>query len=125
MLTHVLLHFSNQNNLIVNYLKATQVIKSAIANKRQLKIQSNGTTFDMIVDPYILGDDFLQRPFVWAYVPFNEVWYKFHFDIIEKIALSNSQYQPQDNVHYYFSDQETLDSFIDPIQFWQNFGKHV
>jgi hypothetical protein len=109
----------------MDHLSTEGRVRKAINNKQIIKIRLEGYDFDIILEPYIEGDDFLQKRFVWGYIPFNMVWYKFYFDFIDSIKVTNTTFVPQEKVNYYFSDEEEHYALIDSVQFWQNFGKHA
>ncbi|GAA4459398.1 hypothetical protein GCM10023189_33070 [Nibrella saemangeumensis] len=108
----------------MNYRDTEKLVIKAIDQKRVLKIRQKGSDFDIELEPYIEGNDFLQQKFVWGYIPFNQVYYKFYFEFAERIKITDKTFTPPENIHYYFSDEEEHFGSLESIHRWQNFGKH-
>ncbi|AYQ31349.1 hypothetical protein [Runella sp. SP2] len=98
------------------------VIK-AINKRLILKIRKKGYDFDIEMEPYLEGRDFLQYGFVWGYIPFNDVYYKFYFDFIEKVTVTKTHFEPKTGLQYYFSDEEEHYAGDESIVHWRNFGR--
>lgn len=90
---------------------ALALIETAIKtrSKLEMKVMSgSGGAVDVEFDPYIYGSDAMQFSFIWGYLPFNNLIYKFRLSDIIALKLLDKQFTVVDWAVYYYSCDEEL-----------------
>lgn len=84
------------------------IIKSAIYQKKELllKVKSDqepNQFVEVLMQPYVLGDDILQYEFVWGYLTDKQVFYKVLTDLIISAEAIEIPYTVIEDATYDYS----------------------
>lgn len=81
-----------------------ETLEKAINNKSEIMLSAKhglGSLIDgMRFQPYILGDDSFQYPFVWGYLPGNNEYYKFMLDNVVATKSVAAKYDVREDACY-------------------------
>jgi len=85
-------------------------LEKAISNKSEVMLSARhglGSLIDgMRFQPYVLGDDSFQYPFVWGYLPGNNEYYKFMLGNVVAAKSTTSKYDVREDACYQHATNE-------------------
>ena len=90
-------------------LEIGNTVQMAIENAQSVTIKFKhgvGEELTLPFDPYIYGDDTMQYSFVWGYLPQNNLYYKFMFDIVTSVKLTPDKFSVKDDAVYLYAIEE-------------------
>ncbi|MFD0795147.1 hypothetical protein ACFQZX_16105 [Mucilaginibacter litoreus] len=99
----------------------TDKIKKAIESQKQLIIRYLEMDFDLIIDPYIYGEDLFQQEFVWAWFDHSGTCYKFFTEHIKSVKISKQGFEVQNGIEYYYASEESFWAFNESIKHYITF----
>jgi hypothetical protein len=88
----------------------SEIIKNAIITGNQIlityKYGIGDNYINQLIHPYILGSDFYQYDFVWAYFPYRMVFYKYQIEKIKSVSLTDISYTVLPEAVYQYAIEE-------------------
>lgn len=77
----------------MNHRLIEGILKKAIEEQLIIKIRHRNNDFYLEMQPYIFGTDYMIHYFVWGFMPFEGVVYKFMFEFIDDIQLTDTHFE--------------------------------
>lgn len=84
-------------------------IENAIQNHKTILINTKyglGQELEVEFDPYIIGSDTMQYGFVWGFLPWNNLMYKFILNNLLSVKITDKTFKVQSDVIYLYAIEE-------------------
>jgi hypothetical protein len=96
--------------------KIVETIKSAIQQQKELLLKIKyglGSELEILLEPYIYGEDIMQYEFVWGCINQNKTFYKVYLNIILEATINEEVFPIVLNAVYLYSTGESHFEILD------------